>query len=113
MPLSTLTVQGAKAIMANNTIEDWSKELLELQRTMFEKWIDVNPMAAGMKALNVQENMEQSLKFGEDMVKASLELQEQANQATLQTQKLFWDNYFKTLRQTTEYLEKQVEQTAA
>lgn len=99
--------------MTNNMIEDWSKELLKIQRNMFDKWIEVTPMASGMKALNVQDNLEESVKFGEDIIKASLELQEQANQATLQTQKLFWDNYFKTLRQATEYVEKQVETTVA
>ena len=99
--------------MTTNTIEDWSKEILKLQRTMFDKWLEVTPMAAGMKTLNVTENVEQSLKFGEDVVNASLELQEQANQATLQTQKLFWDNYFQNLRQATKFVEKQVEQKAA
>lgn len=99
--------------MTNHMIEDWSKELLKLQRSMFDKWIEVTPMAAGMKALNLQDNIEQSLKFGEDLIQASLELQEQANEATLQTQKLFWDNYFKTLRQANEYLDKKVEESAA
>lgn len=99
--------------MTNHMIEDWSKELLKLQRSMFDKWIEVTPMAAGMKALNIQDNLEQSLKFGEDLIQASLELQQQANEATLQTQKLFWDNYFKTLRQANQYLEKKVEEHAA
>jgi len=99
--------------MTTNTIEDWSQELFKLQRNMFDKWMEVNPMATGLKSLNMTENIEQSVKFGEDMVKASLELQEQANEAALETQKLVWDNYFKTLRQTSEYLNKQVETTAA
>ncbi len=99
--------------MTNNTIEDWSKELLKVQRTMLDKWLEMIPMSAGMKTLNMTENVEQSLKFGEDIVKASLEFQEQANQATLQTQKLFWDNYFQNLRQATEFVEKQVEPKAA
>lgn len=99
--------------MTTNTIEDWSKEVLKVQRTMFDKWLEMIPMADGMKTLNVTENVEQSLKFGEDVVKASLEFQEQANQATLQTQKLFWDNYFQNLRQTTEFVGKQVKETAA
>ena len=44
--------------MTNATVEDWSKELLKLQRTMFDKWIEVTPMAAGMKALNVKGSVE-------------------------------------------------------
>ena len=99
--------------MTDNMIQDWSKELLKLQRSMFDKWIEVTPMAAGMKALNLQDNMEQSVKFGEDMIQASLDLQQQANEATLETQKLFWDNYFKTLRQASQYLDKKVEESAA
>lgn len=99
--------------MTNATVEDWSKDLLKLQRSMFDKWVEVTPMAAGMKTLNVKDNVEESIKFGEDIVKASLELQAQANQVTLDTQKLFWDNYFKTLRQATQYLEKQIEEKAA
>ncbi|WP_354635424.1 hypothetical protein [Planktothricoides raciborskii] len=99
--------------MTNATVEDWSKELLKLQRTMFDKWIEVTPMAAGMKALNVKGSVEESIKFGEDIIAASLELQSQANQSTLDIQKLFWDNYFKNLRQATQYLEKQVEGKAA
>jgi hypothetical protein len=99
--------------MTNATVEDWSKELLKLQRTMFDKWIEVTPMVAGMKALNVKGSVEESIKFGEDLIAASLELQSQANQSTLDIQKLFWDNYFKNLRQATQYLEKQVEGKAA
>ncbi len=99
--------------MTATTVEDWSKELLKLQRAMFDKWVEVTPMAAGMKTLNVKGSIEESIKFGEDIVRASLELQAQANEVALDTQKLFWDNYFKTLRQATQYLEKQTEENAA
>ena len=87
--------------MATNYFEQWSKQVFDWQRTLLDQWTDVNRLGMGMKGENLTENWENSIKFGEEMVKTSLALQEESNKMMLETQKQFWDNYFQSLRQTT------------
>lgn len=85
--------------MATNYFEEWSQQMLEWQRKALDQWMEMSRLP-DLKGENLTENWENSIKFGEEMVKTSLELQEQSNKAMLETQKQCWDNYFKTLRQT-------------
>lgn len=89
-----------------NPFEEYTRNLYNLQREVFEKWVTALPSAQGMSNYNAPESLEQTLAYQEQVVKGSLEYQELVLKMVLNTQKQLWDSYFQTVKSMSPLPEK-------
>lgn len=81
----------------HNNIDQFFGQLSDLQRGFLNSWSSAPSMH--LNSLNFTENFEKTLRFQEEVVKKSLELQALATSKSIETQKQFWDGYFNMMRQ--------------
>ncbi len=81
-----------------NSFEPFFKQVSEVQRITFNNWQSMMSGMQNLNLLNLPENTDRTLQLQEDLVKSALELQEQVSRFSIDTQRKFWDNYFKLLR---------------
>ncbi len=89
-----------------NPFEEYTKNLYNLQREVFEKWIAALPNVQALGNYSVPENLEQTLAYQEQVVKGSLEYQELVLKMALTTQKQMWDSYFQAVKNMSPLPEK-------
>jgi len=81
-----------------NPFEEYTKNLYNMQREVFEKWIEALPNVQNLGNYSVPENLEQTIAYQEQVVKGSLEYQELVLKMALTTQKQMWDSYFEAVK---------------
>lgn len=81
-----------------NPFEEYTRNLYNLQREVFEKWVTTLPSTQTMGNFNAPESMSQTIAYQEQVVKGSLEYQELVLKMVLNTQKQMWDSYFQTVK---------------
>ncbi len=84
-----------------SNLDQLLRQLSEVQRTAFTSWTSMMPtMQGGSSTPSFREGFDNTLKFQEEVVTNSLELQALLARLTMETQKQFWESYFNTLRRT-------------
>jgi hypothetical protein len=82
----------------NTNFDQFSRQLSELQRGLFNSWASSMPNMQSSNTPNFRETFDKSLRFQEQMVTSSLELQAMVARLSIEAQKQFWQSYFNTLR---------------
>lgn len=85
---------------ATSKFEQFLRELSDMQKGIFSSWSSMMPNMQSFNTPNFRETFDNTLKFQENAVTASLELQALLARLSIETQKQFWDGYFNTLRNT-------------
>ena len=81
----------------NSNTEQYLRQLSELQRGIFTSWASMMPNMPSSNMPNVRDTVANNLKFQEQVVTSSLELQAMVARLSIETQKQFWESYFKML----------------
>ncbi|MBD1830400.1 hypothetical protein H6F71_23835 [Microcoleus sp. FACHB-61] len=81
----------------NSNTEQYLRQLSELQRGIFTNWASMMPNMPSSNMPNVRDTVANTLKFQEQVVTNSLELQAMVARLSIETQKQFWESYFKML----------------
>ena len=81
----------------NSNTEQYLRQLSELQRGIFTSWASMMPNMPSSNMPNVRDTVANTLKFQEQVVTNSLELQAMVARLSIETQKQFWESYFKML----------------
>lgn len=82
---------------------------LKWQRTVFGNWFDIWAKTTP-KVIN---GAGQTLTIQEQFIKTCLEIEEKTIQQSLETQKLFWQNYFKVIELQKDKIKDQVVEVTA
>jgi hypothetical protein len=83
-----------------NSFEQFFRQLSELQKAIFVNW---ESMILNMQNINLShlpDDFEKATKLQEELVKSSLDFQEQVSRFSIDTQRKMWDSYFKMLRKS-------------
>ncbi|MGM3308587.1 hypothetical protein ACSQ6I_21855 [Anabaena sp. WFMT] len=83
-----------------NSFEQFFRQLSEFQSMVFHNWTSTLSSMQNLNLSDPPENLEQSVKLQEDLVKNSLDFQEQVNRFSIDTQRKLWDSYFKMMRKS-------------
>jgi hypothetical protein len=89
-----------------NPFEEYTRNLYNLQREVFEKWVATLPSVQSLGNYNAPESLEQTIAYQEQVVKGSLEYQELVLKMALTTQKQMWDSYFQAVKNMSPLPEK-------
>jgi hypothetical protein len=81
-----------------NSFEPFYRQFSEAQRMFFNTWESTMSSMQNTNFLNFPANAEKTLQLQEELIKNSLELQEQIGRFSLDTQRKFWETYFRMLR---------------
>ncbi|MEG4588511.1 hypothetical protein QUA54_25325 [Microcoleus sp. MOSTC5] len=81
----------------NTNTEQYLRQLSELQRGLFISWASMMPNMPSSNMPNVRDTVANNLKFQEQVVTSSLELQAMVARLSIEAQKQFWESYFKML----------------
>ncbi|WP_333187672.1 hypothetical protein [Microcoleus sp. Pol7_A1] len=81
----------------NSNTEQYLRQLSELQRGIFTSWASMMPNMPSSNMPNVGDTVANNLKFQQQVVTSSLELQAMVARLSIETQKQFWESYFKML----------------
>jgi len=81
----------------SSSFEQFSRQLSDFQRAVLTNWSSAISNTQNFSS-DHSKNFEKTLKFQEAAVKSSLEFQAQATRIATETQKEFWESYFKLLR---------------
>ena len=81
----------------NTNTEQYLRQLSELQRGIFTSWASMMPNMPSSNMPNVGDTVANNLKFQQQVVTSSLELQAMVARLSIETQKQFWESYFKML----------------
>ncbi|AFZ56244.1 hypothetical protein H6G54_07070 [Anabaena cylindrica FACHB-243] len=81
-----------------NSFEQFFRQLSEFQSIVFHNWTSTLSSMQNLNLSDPPETLEQSVKLQEDLVKNSLDFQEQVNRFSIDTQRKLWDSYFKMMR---------------
>ncbi|VXD15549.1 conserved hypothetical protein [Planktothrix serta PCC 8927] len=84
--------------MNNDFINEYQKQLVNWQKQLFDTWLE--NLKATPHSLNPQEAYEKTLSYQEELLQTSFKVQEVTNQAVMESQKQFWDNYFEFMKKT-------------
>lgn len=84
----------------NSNFEQYLRQLSELQKGIFTSWTSMMPNMQSSNMPNLRDSFDNTLKFQEQAVTSSLELQALVARLSLEGQKQFWENYFKMLRRS-------------
>lgn len=77
--------------------EEYQNQLRDWQKKFFDTWLE--SMSMGKDSFKFPETMDKALDSQEDLVNNYLEAQEAATKIALESQKQFWESYFKIMRQ--------------
>ena len=84
---------------------DWSsnfeqslRQLSDMQRGIFSSWSSTIPSTQNLNMQNFRDTFENTLKFQEQAVTNSLELQAMMARLSIEAQNQFWESYFNMLR---------------
>ncbi|HEY9635232.1 MAG TPA: thylakoid-associated protein [Coleofasciculaceae cyanobacterium] len=84
---------------------DWStnfeqslRQLSEMQRRIFSSWSSTIPRTQNFNMPNFHDTFDNTLKFQEQVVTSSLELQALVARLSIEAQKQFWESYLNMLR---------------
>ncbi|MTJ09549.1 MULTISPECIES: hypothetical protein [unclassified Anabaena] len=83
-----------------HSFEQFFKQLSEFQNMVFNNWNSTLSSMQNMNLSSSPENLDKNMKVQEDLVKNSLEFQEQVNRFSIDTQRKLWDGYFKMMRKS-------------
>jgi hypothetical protein len=79
--------------------EQLLRDLSDVQRQFFTGWTSMLPgWQNSSNAFNPWQNFNNIIKFQQQAVSSSLEFQALVARLSVETQRQFWDNYFKLLR---------------
>ncbi|MFQ4141038.1 hypothetical protein [Chlorogloeopsis sp. ULAP02] len=82
-----------------NTWNEIQKQLSESQKKLVYTWI--NSLSSGGKIQeNFFETFQKNLNFQRELINAALKAQETTSKLGIETQKQFWDNYFKLIQKS-------------
>ena len=79
---------------STNNFDQFLRQLSDLQREVFNSFVSDVPITQSFKPLNFPDIFDKNLRFQEELVKSSLELQALATRMSIETQKQFWEGYF-------------------
>ncbi|MCW6038946.1 thylakoid-associated protein [Spirulina subsalsa FACHB-351] len=82
--------------MDSKYFEEYQTQLRDWQKKFFDTWLE--SMSMGKDALKFPETLDKTLDAQEEWVNNYLEAQETATKIALESQKQFWDSYFKAMR---------------
>ncbi|MEM7578538.1 MAG: hypothetical protein AAF316_01585 [Cyanobacteria bacterium P01_A01_bin.80] len=84
-------------MVSTDSFEEFSQRFNDAQRRLFAIWMDatVNPLA--LNSLNIPETFDKTVKFQQEIVDISLELQAIGTDALVTAQKQYWNNYFQMI----------------
>ena len=82
----------------STTFEQSLRQLSDMQRGIFNSWSATLPSTQKLNMPNFRDTFDNSLKFQEQVVKSSLELQVLMARLSIEAQKQFWESYFNMLR---------------
>ncbi|MEG5067334.1 hypothetical protein QUB33_27435 [Microcoleus sp. B3-A4] len=74
----------------NSNTEQYLRQLSELQRGIFTSWASMMPNMPSSNMPNVGDTLANNLKFQQQVVTSSLELQAMVARLSIETQKQFW-----------------------
>jgi len=81
----------------NTNLEQYLRQLSELQRGIFTSWASMMPNMPSSNMPNTRDTVVNTLKFQEQVVTSSLEFQAMLARQSIEAQKQFWESYFKML----------------
>jgi hypothetical protein len=79
------------------SFEQLFKPFNEAQSMFLNSWESTMSNMRSMNS-NFSENVEKAVQLQEDLVRSSLELQQQIGKFSIETQTKLWDSYFKMVR---------------
>lgn len=81
----------------SSNVEQFFRQLSEVQRAAFNNWNDPMP---SMENFNTRfsDTFEKTVNFQEELIRNSLETQALIARMSIEIQQQLWDGYFKTLR---------------
>ncbi len=82
----------------NSNLEQYLRQLSELQKGIFTSWTSMIPNMQGSNMPNIRDSFDNTLRFQEQVVTSSLELQAMVARLSIEAQKQFWESYFNMLR---------------
>ena len=84
-------------MVSTDSFEEFSQRFNDAQRRLLAIWMDatVNPLA--LNSLNIPETFDKTVKFQQEIVDISLELQAIGTDALVTAQKQYWNNYFQMI----------------
>jgi hypothetical protein len=82
----------------SNYFEQFLRQASEVQRGLFNSWTSTLPNMQSLNRPNSREAFDNNVKFQEEVITSSLELQAMLTRLSIETQKQFWDGYFKMIR---------------
>jgi hypothetical protein len=82
----------------NSNLEQYLRQLSELQKGIFTSWTSMMPNMQGSNMPNIRDSFDNTLRFQEQVVTSSLELQAMVARLSIEAQKQFWESYFNMLR---------------
>ncbi len=84
----------------SNSLEQYLRQLSELQRGIFTSGASLMPNMQSSNTQNFRDNLDKTLRFQEQVVTSSLEFQALFSRLSIEAQKQLWENYFNTLRKS-------------
>ncbi|MBW4544454.1 MAG: hypothetical protein KME25_08430 [Symplocastrum torsivum CPER-KK1] len=84
----------------SNSLEQYLRQLSELQRGIFTSWASMMPNMQSSNMPNARDTFDKTLKFQEQVVTSSLEFQALFSRLSIEAQKQLWESYFNTLRKS-------------
>ncbi len=84
----------------SNSLEQYLRQLSELQRGIFTSWASMMPNMQSSNTPNLRDNFDKTLRFQEQVLTSSLEFQALFSRLSIEAQKQLWENYFNTLRKS-------------
>lgn len=84
----------------NSNLEQYLRQLSELQRGIFTSWTSMMPNMQSSNTPNLRDSVDNTLKFQEQVVTSSLEVQAMVARLSIEAQKQFWESYFNMLRKS-------------
>ena len=82
----------------SNTVEQSLRQLSDMQKGIFSSWSSTLPNTQNFTMPNFRDTFDNTLKFQEQVVTNSLELQALVARLSIEAQKQFWDSYLNMLR---------------
>ncbi|QIZ71351.1 thylakoid-associated protein [Oxynema aestuarii] len=83
--------------------EEYQNQLRDWQKKFFDAWMESLP--TGTDGFKFPENMDRTIETQEQLVNNYLKAQETATKIALESQKQFWDGYFKLMRKVPTFSE--------
>ncbi|WP_341529714.1 hypothetical protein WKK05_10575 [Nostoc sp. UHCC 0302] len=83
-----------------NSFDQFFRQLSELQKSIFVNWESMILNMQNINISNLPDDFEKAAKLQEELVKSSLDFQEQVSRFSIDTQRRMWDSYFKMLRKS-------------